>query len=83
MDKYAQFYTIADIVQQLTYHTDGRVKFNDRLIGKNMIQLNFNPDRKRINGNIVRGYYAKEIKGNYSDTDEKIEIIKEENELPF
>jgi predicted P-loop ATPase len=83
MDSYATFYTIADIVSRLTFYTDGRVKFNDRLIGKNMIQLNFNPDRKRINGNIVRGYYAKEITGTYIDTDGTIQTTPIENELPF
>lgn len=79
----ARFYTVADVVQQLTFHTDGGVKFNDRLIGKNMIQLNFTPDRKRINGNIVRGYYAKEIKGQYLDTDGTIPEQTEKSELPF
>jgi len=76
----AQFYTIADIVQQLTFNTDGRVKFNDRIVGKNMIQLGFLNDRKRINGNIVRGYYAQEIRGQYVNENEP-DI--ERGELPF
>jgi hypothetical protein len=76
----AQFYTIADIVAQLTFNTDGRVKFNDRIVGKNMIQLGFLNDRKRINGNIVRGYYAQEIRGQYVNADEP-DI--ESGEMPF
>lgn len=78
----AKFYTIADIVQQLTFNTNGGIKFNDRIIGKNMIQLGFNADRKRVNGNIVRGYYAQEIKGQYTDTDE-IDVSELENAKPF
>jgi hypothetical protein len=83
-DKYAVFYTIADIIVLLAGETAGMVKFNDRIIGKNLIQLGFIQDRKKINGQVVRGYYGKPIKGQYTDLDEaEVEIEVNGNDLPF
>jgi predicted P-loop ATPase len=80
----AMFFTIADIVEILTHETNGNVKFNDRIIGKNLTQLNFIQGRKRINGNGVRGYFARKIVGQYVEIDEiEIEGSNENNNLPF
>lgn len=69
MQSEAVFMTIADIVDYLTRQTEGRLKFNERIIGKNMIQLGFLRDRKRINGNVVRGYYVELKSGQYTEDD--------------
>ncbi|CAB4128383.1 Virulence-protein E, N-terminal [uncultured Caudovirales phage] len=83
-DKNSVFYTIADIVALLSTETAGMVKFNDRIIGKNLIQLGFIQDRKKINGQIVRGYYGKPIKGQYLDIDEVDPVIEEISDgLPY
>ena len=84
-DKWSVFYTIADIVALLNNETLGAVKFNDRILGKNLTQLGFIQDRKKINGQVVRGYYAKPIKGQYTDLDEQEPAPEDENDngLPF
>lgn len=80
----AEFFTIADIVEILTRETGNSVKFNDRIIGKNLTQLNFIQGRKRINGNGVRGYFARKNIGKYSNFDENnVENEIENNDLPF
>ena len=80
----ATFFTIADIVEILTHETNGNVKFNGGIIGKNLTQLSFIQGRKRINGNGVRGYFARKIVGQYGEIDEiEIEGSNENNNLPF
>lgn len=81
-DDGCNFFTVADIVEILKHETNGNVQFNDRIIGKNLTQLDFEKDRKRINGNVVRGYYAKKIVGQYQDLDAKPEQKNEDN-FPF
>jgi len=84
-DKYSKFFSVADIVSHLNFETGGNVKFNDRIIGKNLIQLGFEQGRKKINGQIIRGYFAKQIQGQYTDEGEIFdsEIISNEENLPF
>lgn len=83
-DPESMFFTVADIVEILKHETNGNVLFNDRIIGKNLIQLDFERDRKRINGNVVRGYYAKKIIGQYEDLDKISKKPKnEKNDFPF
>lgn len=81
-DPESMFFTVADIVEILKHETNGNVQFNDRIIGKNLIQLEFERDRKRINGNVVRGYYAKKIQGQYQDLDAP-KIKNKKNDFPF
>lgn len=72
-DKYdasGSFATVADIVQHLVFVTDGKQRFNERMVGKYMTQLDFINDRKRVNGNVVRGYYVQKIEGAYQDENE-------------
>lgn len=85
LDKWAEFYSVADIVSHIVFETAGNVKFNDRIMGKNLIQLGFEQDRKKINGQIIRGYYAKKITGSYRDIEDNSDAIDENisEELPF
>lgn len=68
------FYSNADILDVL--QEDGGKRLESRFIGKNMVQLGFLRDVKKINGHTVRGYYAKKIMGGYTSsqkvTQEKI-----------
>lgn len=57
------FYTNADIVDALS--ADGTKRIESRFIGKNMVQLGFKRDVRKVNGHTVRGYFAKKIIGNY------------------
>ena len=83
-DSESKFFTIADIVEILTFETAGTVKFNSRIVGRNMTQIGFENGRQRVNGNLVRGYYAKRIIGQYKDDDqdEDEQIFVPENNEP-
>lgn len=64
----AKFYTNTDILELITAETNGQIRnLNERKVGINMTQLGFINDRKRVNGHVVRGYYAQQIVGQYSD----------------
>lgn len=64
----SKFFTNTDILEIITAETDGKVRnLNERKVGINMTQLGFEKDRKRVNGHIVRGYYARQIIGVYED----------------
>lgn len=62
------FYSNADIMLELNAKTTANL--NSRYIGKNMVQLGFLRDVKKINGHTVRGYYAIQITAEYQNTDE-------------
>jgi hypothetical protein len=68
--KKAVFMTTADIIEHLLLQTNGNFNFQSRIIGKYMIQLEFLQDRKRVNGNVARGYYVEKIVGAYMDENE-------------
>lgn len=55
-----EFYSNADILAILQEGT--KSKLESRYIGKNMKQLGFVPDLKKINGHATRGWWAKYIK---------------------
>lgn len=59
------FYSVADIIEQLVTVTDGKIKFNERIMGRNLRQLGFVPGKQYINGNQVRGYWAEKVTGSY------------------
>jgi len=61
-----EFYSVADIIQTLSEITDNKVKFNERSIGKSLVQLGFAKGKQYINKNQVRGYWAQRITGVYS-----------------
>ncbi len=60
------FYSVADIIQTLTELTDNKVKFNERSIGRSLIQLGFAKGKQYVNTQQVRGYWAERITGAYS-----------------
>lgn len=70
------FYSNADIFNILQEGT--RAKLDARNIGRNMKQLNFEPDSKKINNHTVRGWWVKYIPPTSENSYEK-----EEDKLPF
>jgi len=75
------FYSVADIIEQLINATDGKIRFNERIIGRNLKQLGFISGKQYVNGNQVRGYWAIKITGHYSDNNVEGPSIDEE--APF
>lgn len=60
------FYSVAEIILALTNITEGKVKFNERSIGRSLIQLGFAKGKQYVNGIQVRGYWAERITGIYN-----------------
>lgn len=71
----SEFMTVADVFQYIMFMTDSKVKINERIVGKNMIQLGFEKDRKRVNSSVVRGYYVHKIAGAYVPENEN-EVVQ-------
>jgi len=75
------FYTTLDIMQQLTLKYPLQ-KFSKIGIGKAMKRMGFKADRKIVNGNRVRGFYAKMIQGEYQ-TEKNVNELFDDKEKPF
>lgn len=56
-----EFVSNADILQDLTEFTDGKIRLNSRFLSKSMVQLGFNRDVRKANGHTVRGFWVKKV----------------------
>lgn len=54
----AEFIMTVEIQEYLISQTDNKIKIVNENIGRSMIQLDFEPGTKKIQGKTVRGYYA-------------------------
>lgn len=82
------FVSNADIIQALNEYTDGKVRLNTRYISKDMVQLGFARDLRKVNGHPVRGFWVhKYVNSAYTDNDDQNltleERIKKDRETRF
>ena len=79
------FFSTFDIINELTLRFPVQ-KFNANSVSRTLKKLGFKRDRKRINGNQIRGYYVKISNGKYEEDvcliNQKEIFVNEENK-PF